>query len=116
MYVNVSDNATFHIQVNQFQFVHRIHLYRMMESRSRIATVSFPSGDWNSTYVTKNGIKYRDRILTATVNVTTGLRIIYLTIADIQPDDNGTYMIQPRFDWFPIGVNETCFKLYVLGR
>ena len=86
----------------------------MMESRSRIATLIPPSGDWNSTYVSNNGIKYRDRIFTATVNVTTGLRIIYLTIANIQPDDNGTYMIQPS-NWF-LRVNETCFKLYVLGR
>ena len=109
VYVNISDNATFHIQTNESQSIHTIEVLRSFSSiRRRIFLLH--SLDWRRILRLPFDGQYQDRVLSVTVNVTAGLRILYLTIADIQPDDNGTYIIQTRRG------NETCFIVYVLGK
>ena len=82
VYVNVSENATFHVQINESQRISKIDVQRSFGS---IYVFKFYSSDWRHLDSWPYNPQYRDRVeLAVDFNVTDGMRSMNLTIADIQ--------------------------------
>ena len=113
----MSDNATFHIQTNESYFLHRIEVFRSFKDISRIIYEihnfnHFSEFDPQDVYVLPYDKQYQDRALCVSGNVSGSLQTLYLTLTDIQPSDNGTYIIQSRY----ADNIQMYYILYVLGK
>ena len=118
VYSNISDNATFHMHINESQIIYDIEILHSFNStRRRIFRFHFfyiwP--DLEHVHTSPHDPRYRDRIvLSIDKNVTDGLRRFNVTLVDVQQSDNGTYIIQPHP--LPLRWNETSFVIYALGK
>ena len=116
VYSNISDNATFHMQINESQRIYdTIEILHSFNSTRRhiFRFHFFIWPDLEHVHAAPHDARYRDRIvLSIDKNVTDGLRRFNVTLVDVQQSDNGTYVIQS----FPRSWNETCFVMYILGK
>ena len=112
VYSNISDNATFHMQVNDSHRIYDIEILRSFET-TRKRVFAFDVFYWLHNYPLPFDPQYRDRVeLSVDQNVTDGIRRFNITLVDVQQSDNGTYVIQSH----PRSWNETCFVMYILGK